>query len=62
MTACGVWAPRLLLGTVLVGLKFDTLAGPGPPYSGSVMMWMYNSDRSDSDNFGDESETSSLLP
>ena len=35
--------------------KFDTLAV-------SVMMWMYNSDHSDSDNFWDESETSYLLP
>ena len=25
------------------------------------MMWMYNSDHSDSDNFGDESETSYVI-
>ena len=46
----------------LVGLLPMQIRYSGPPSSGSVMMWMYNSDRSDSDNFGDESETSSLLP
>ena len=35
--------------------------GHRSPSSVSVMMWMYNSDHSDSDNFGDESETSLVI-
>ena len=46
---------------VIFQRNFDTLALP--PSSVSVMMWMYNSNHSDSDNYGDESETSyNLLP